>query len=76
MKQEKNYKSFKATLTGKDGFLREILISRPSPQIFIPLIKEINVYLEKPTILPKQVMEYRTFLLEDRWKNKLQYKEI
>jgi len=76
MEKEKNYKSYEATLTGKDGFLREILISHPSPQIFIPLIKEINVFLEKPTILPKQVMEYRTFLLEDRWKNKLQYKEI
>ena len=74
--KERNYKSYKATLVGKDGFIKEMIVRYPVPQIFIPKIEKINFYLEEPTLLPKPITEHRIFSLKDRYKNKLQYQEL
>jgi hypothetical protein len=74
--KEKTYKSYKATLIGKDGFIKETIIRYPMPQIFIPKIEAINCYLGEPILLSKPTTEYRIFSLKDHYKDKLQYREL
>ena len=74
----KKYTQYKATLRGEDGFERIMIIKYPLPQIFIPKLEKINVFLEEPTITSNPVTEKRTFLLNRdlSFKNKLFYQEM
>ena len=72
----KKYKSYKAILIGKDGFQKEMLIRHPLPNIFIPKLEKINIYLEEPQICSNPIIEHRRFVLKNKYKNKLQYQEF
>ena len=73
---KKKYKSYKATLIGKDGFQKEIFVQCLLPYIFIPKIEKINVCFEEPQTCSESIVEYQKFVLKNKYKNKLQYQEL
>ena len=77
-KKNKEYEEYEATLIGKDGFSKAMIIKEPSPMLFIPEQTELNVYLENLSLYPDPPKIKRRFMLDrdESWGNKLIYREI
>jgi len=75
-RKRRKYNKYKATLIGKDGFSKVMIIKKPCPMLFIPKQEELNVYLGNPPLYPDPPAVERKFVLSHAYKNKLTYKEI
>ena len=78
MEKGKEIKEYKATLIGKDGFSKVMMIREPRPVLFIPKQGKINVCLENPPLYARPPKTERIFMLDEdkSWRNKLVYKEV